>query len=110
MGSHEIRIEGQNRLPCHAQHAALAAAQNMVDPLGCKCRLLVHAEFLIYQQAQVHLCRSALSPFIILTLSKFGIDLAQVRDLTPGYIVATLSFVKLTLALVKVPLDGIPSF
>jgi len=49
MVPHEGRIEGNDPLPLPAGHYTFDAAQEVVGFLGCKCTLLAHVKFFIYQ-------------------------------------------------------------
>jgi len=45
MGSHESRVEGQNRLPRPAVHTSPDASQDMIGLLEYKYILSAHVEF-----------------------------------------------------------------
>ncbi|KAK4827937.1 hypothetical protein QYF61_022552 [Mycteria americana] len=45
VGSHQSRVEGQNRLPRPAGHASFDAAQDMVGFLGCERTLPAYTQF-----------------------------------------------------------------
>jgi len=81
--SHKSGVEGQNRLPRPAAHAALDAAQDTVGLLGWKHTLLARVESFINQHSQILLLRAALKPFSTQPVSLLGISPTQVQDLAP---------------------------
>ena len=60
MGTHEGRVERDNHLLCLAGHISFDTSQYTADLPGCKCTLLAHVKFFIYQ---VFLGRAALKKF-----------------------------------------------
>ncbi|KAK4812466.1 LOW QUALITY PROTEIN: hypothetical protein QYF61_026459 [Mycteria americana] len=108
VGSHQSRVEGQDRLPQPAGHAAFDAAQDMAGLLGCERTLSAHVQLFVHQCPQVLFpqgcSRSHHPPACI-----------ETKD-CPNPWCRTLYLALLNLMrgpflqLVQVPLDGILSF
>ena len=54
------RVEGEDHLPCPADHAPFNAPQDAIGLLGHQATLLAHCQSVIHQDLQILLCRAPL--------------------------------------------------
>jgi len=78
---HQCRVEGQDHLPCPADHASFDAAQDSVVFLGCKGKLLAHIQLPIHQYPQVIFVRAVLNSFIPQLVLIVGAAVTQMQEL-----------------------------
>ncbi|NWX21281.1 ARMC4 protein, partial [Aegotheles bennettii] len=109
VGSHESRVEGENRFPWPADHASFAMAQDTVGFLSYKHTLTAHVELLISQHTQGLLLWTVLNPFSTQPVLVHGIAPIHVQDLALGLVELHVVCMGPPLKPVKVPLDDIPS-
>jgi len=81
MKSHQHRVEGQDHLPCPADHTSFETTQDMVGFLGCKGILLAQVQFAIHQYHQVLLMWAVLYPYIPQLVLILEVAMIQVQDL-----------------------------
>jgi len=110
VGSHQSGAEWKNPLPRPDAHTACDAAQDTVGLLGCKCTLVAHVWLFIHQYRQVLLGRAALNPFSAQPVFVLAIASTHVQGLALGLVELCEFHTGPLLELVRVPLDGVPSF
>ncbi|KAF4801461.1 Ras-related protein Ral-A [Turdus rufiventris] len=80
--SHESRVEGDNPLPQPVGQSPFAAAQDIIDLLGCECTW--PGPLLIHETLKVLVYRAALNKFISQSVLTSGVSLIQMLHLALG--------------------------